>query len=161
MDRAAGAAIRDAVARAPRARAALAVAAGTLSPAFRVVVAVLCARRATRRDGLAALAASVAAALVARAARDRIGRRRPGPRREGGFPSRHAAAAVAITTAVAGGDRRLGAVLGAAAAVGLTGRVTDGHHEPADIAAGALLGAAAGCAARTAAGVFPRRHTAG
>ncbi|MFN8124272.1 MAG: phosphatase PAP2 family protein [Thermoleophilia bacterium] len=161
MDRALGTAAREAAARRPAAAAALAAAAETLSPAFRLVVAVLCARRATRREGAVALASGVAAALLARAARDRIGRRRPGPRDEGGFPSRHAAAACAITTAVAGGDRRLGAVMGTAAAVGLTGRVTHGHHEPADIAAGAVVGVATGLAVRRAARGFPGRRAPG
>ncbi|MCC6830048.1 MAG: phosphatase PAP2 family protein [Thermoleophilia bacterium] len=161
LDRALGAAAREAVARRPAAAGGLAAAAGMLSPGFRVVVALLCARRATRREGAVALAAGVAAALLARAARDRIGRRRPGPRAEGGFPSRHAAAAAAITTAVAGGDRRLGTAMGAAACVGLTGRVTHGHHEPGDIAAGALLGVATGLSARRVARVFPGRRTPG
>lgn len=161
LDRRLGAAARAAAARHPRGAAGLAVAAETLSPGFRLAVALLCARRATRRDGAVALASGVAAALLAKAARDRIGRRRPGPRDEGGFPSRHAAAAAAIATAVAGGDRRLGAVMGAAAFAGLTGRVTHGHHEPADIAAGALLGAATGRAVRRAAGGFPGRRPPG
>ena len=98
----------------------------------------------TRAAGLRALVAGVAAALLARAARDRIGRRRPGARAEGGFPSRHAAAAAAIAHAVARtpGSGAAGALLGVAAVAGVTGRVASAEHEPADIAAGALLGVA-------------------
>lgn len=160
VDRALGVAARAAAGRHPAAARRLALAAETMSPAFRITVAVLCARRRTRRAGVRALAAGTAAALIARAARDRIGRARPGPRREGGFPSRHAAAAAAITAAVAD-DRPLGAALAAVAGVGLTGRVTSGHHEPADIAAGVLLGTATGLAVRGAARGFPRRGAPG
>jgi membrane-associated phospholipid phosphatase len=156
LDRALGRRAREAVARRPAAASALAVAANGMAPAFQAVVAAGCLGRGTRRRGLTALAAGVAAALLAREARDRIGRRRPGPRVQGGFPSRHAAAALAITTAVVDDDRRLGAALAGVAAVGLTGRVTDGQHDPADIVAGAALGVAVGLAARRVARGFPR-----
>jgi undecaprenyl-diphosphatase len=119
-----------------------AAAAHVLSPAFRVLVAVMLLLPRTRATGVRAGAAGVIAALIARALRDRIDRRRPGVRAEGGFPSRHAAAAVAIAHATARRDARLGALLGTAALAGLSGRVICAEHEPADILAGAALGVA-------------------
>ncbi|MEW6583562.1 MAG: phosphatase PAP2 family protein [Actinomycetota bacterium] len=141
-DRRAGAALARATARLPGGATAARLAAAALSPAFRGVVAMLLASRARRRSGVDALASSVVAATAARLLRDRLRRPRPGPRADGGFPSRHAAAAVAITTSVRRRDPRLGAALAVAAAVGLAGRVAARHHDPADIAAGAVLGAA-------------------
>ena len=90
-----------------------------------------------RRAGARALAAAALASLAALALRDRLGRRRPGPRPEGGFPSRHAAAATAIACAVGRDDPAAARVLAAAAALGLAARVATGDHEPADIACGA------------------------
>jgi membrane-associated phospholipid phosphatase len=108
-----------------------------------MVVALLILRRGRRRTGLHALASGVAAAMAARALRDRVGRPRPGDRPDGGFPSRHAAAAAAIARAASRREPRLGRALAAAAALGLAGRVATAEHDPADIAAGAALGLAA------------------
>jgi membrane-associated phospholipid phosphatase len=142
-DRRLGRAIRArARAHAP-ADAWAAVAARALSPAFRVLVAVMVVMPGTRGAGVRMGAAGVLAALVARALRDRIDRRRPGARADGGFPSRHAAAAVAIAYAAGRRDARFGAALGTAALAGLSGRVICAEHEPADILAGAALGVAA------------------
>jgi undecaprenyl-diphosphatase len=140
MDRDAGAALRGAVAALPAGPLLATAAAEALSPAFRVLVAVMIARARSRRTGLEALAAGVAAATAARLLRDRLGRRRPGPRDDGGFPSRHAAAATAIAAAAGRRNRSLGRALALAAAVGLTARVASADHEPADIAAGAAVG---------------------
>jgi membrane-associated phospholipid phosphatase len=104
---------------------------------------VMIARRGSRRAGLEALAAGVAAAMAARLLRDRLARRRPGPRAEGGFPSRHAAAATAIAAAAGRHHRGLGRALAAAAGAGMLARVASAEHEPADVAAGAALGLAA------------------
>ncbi len=117
---------------------ALREASSLLAPGFVAVVAGLLIRR--RRTGVEALVGGVAAAAVARVTRDAIGRPRPGQRAEGGFPSRHAAAAVAIANATARRHRGLGAVLTLTAAAGLLGRVVDEHHDPADIVAGAAMG---------------------
>jgi membrane-associated phospholipid phosphatase len=144
MDRRAGARARAAVAALPGGPAVAAVAAGALSPVFRLVVAAMIARRRSRRAGLEALAAGVTAGVAARILRDRLARRRPGPRAEGGFPSRHGAAAAAIAWTVGRPDRRAGRALAAAAAVGLAARVASAHHDPADILCGAALGLAAG-----------------
>ena len=144
--------MRGAVAALPGGRRAAAVAAATMSPAFRLTVAVMIARPSSRRAGLEALAAGVGAATAARVLRDRVARRRPGPRAEGGFPSRHAAAATAIAGAAARHHRGLGRVLAAAAAVGLLARVVSADHEPADIAAGAALGLLAARALERAVG---------
>jgi membrane-associated phospholipid phosphatase len=141
-DRRLGAAIRAAAPPDVPAGRAAAAAAAVMSPAFRVLVGVLCIRRGTRRTGLRALVAAVLAATAARVLRDALGRPRPGPRREGGFPSRHAAASAAIAEAVARDMPAAGAALRAAALIGGFARVADGHHEPADIAAGGALGAA-------------------
>jgi undecaprenyl-diphosphatase len=116
----------------------------TLSPAFRALVAVMVLVPRTRATGTRAGIAAVAAALLARGLRDSIGRRRPGDRAEGGFPSRHAAAAVAIAHTAGRRDPRLGAALGAVALAGLVGRVACAEHEPGDILAGAALGVAVG-----------------
>jgi membrane-associated phospholipid phosphatase len=142
MDRRAGAALRDAVAALPGGRRVAGAAADALSPGFRVLVAVMIVRAPSRRTGLEALAAGVGAATAARLLRDRLGRRRPGPRGDGGFPSRHAAAASAIAAAAGRRDPSLGRALAVAAAVGLAGRVASAEHDPADIAAGVALGLA-------------------
>lgn len=142
IDRHAGAALRSAVAALPGGPSAAGLAAGTLSPAFRVLVAAMIARAPSRRMGLEALGAGVGAAMAARLLRDRLGRRRPGARADGGFPSRHAAAAAAIAAAAGRRDPSLGRALAVAAAVGLIARVASAEHDPADIAAGVLLGLA-------------------
>ena len=143
MDRRAGASLRRAAGALPGGREAAALTAAAMSPAFRITVAVMIARRGSRRAGLEALAAGVAAATAARLLRDRLARRRPGSRAEGGFPSRHAAAATAIAGAAARHHRGLGRALAAAAVVGMVARVASAEHEPADVAAGAALGLAA------------------
>ncbi|CAN0510605.1 unnamed protein product, partial [Phaeothamnion confervicola] len=100
-------------------------------------------RPATRRAGIEALCASVAAALAARALRDRLARPRPGAREGGGFPSRHAAASTAIATTISHRHPRLGHALGTAAALGMAARIATAEHDPADIGAGVALGLAA------------------
>ena len=135
--------MRRAVAGVPGGTRAARLAAGALSPGFRVAVALMIARAGSRRAGLEALAAGVAAATTARLLRDRLARRRPGPRGEGGFPSRHAAAAAAIARSAGRHHHGLGRALAAAAVVGLAARVASAEHDPADIAAGAALGLAA------------------
>jgi membrane-associated phospholipid phosphatase len=145
-DRRLGAALRTAAARVPGAAATAQGAAAVMSPAFRLAVAAMIARPEHRRAGVRALAAGAAASLLARAARDRVGRPRPGDRTEGGFPSRHAAAAAAIAATAGRDDPRLGRALALAAATGLLARVVAAEHEPADIAAGALLGLATAAA---------------
>lgn len=142
IDRRLGAAVRSSVAAVPRGPRAASAIAGTMSPGFRVAVALLIATRGRRGTGLRALGAGVGAALAARVLRDRLGRRRPGPRIEGGFPSRHAAAAAAIAATVARDDPPLGRMLGAAAVIGGLARIADAEHEPADIAVGTALGLA-------------------
>jgi membrane-associated phospholipid phosphatase len=97
-------------------------------------------RPALRRGGIEALAAGALAGSAARVARDWIARPRPGTRPDGGLPSRHAAAAVAIALIVSRRHPRLRPWLVLAATAGLTGRVVAGDHDPADIAAGAALG---------------------
>ena len=140
LDRRAGAAVRRAVGRVPGGPGAARAAAGILSPAFRILVALLIARGGHRRTGLHALAAGVLAATAARLLRDRLARPRPGDRGGGGFPSRHAAAAAAIARAAWRREAGLGRALAGGAAVGLAGRVASAEHEPADVLAGAALG---------------------
>lgn len=140
-DRAAGRAIRRAFDDHPGAALVAGSAARAMSPAFRGLVALLIVRRGTRRTGVEALAASVLAATAARRLRGRIGRTRPGTRTEAGFPSRHAAASTAIARAVQRRHPLLGALVWAATAVGLVGRVQTGDHDPVDLMAGALTGA--------------------
>jgi len=140
IDRRAGARLRAAVAGRPGAPAGARALAGALAPSFRALVALLLLAPGHRRVGLEALAASALASTVARVLRDGLGRRRPGTRPEGGFPSRHAAAATAIAFAVGRDEGRAGRALGAAAAFGLAARVATGDHEPADIVCGSALG---------------------
>lgn len=109
-----------------------------LAPMFTGLVCALLVRR--RRAGIEAAAGALGAATAARALRDVIGRPRPGAREGGGFPSRHAAAAVAITQAVRRRHPVLGGAVGIAATAALMGRIVDGQHDPGDIVAGAALG---------------------
>ena len=143
LDRRLGAAIRRAIEAVPHGARVSTLVAATMSPAFRVAVALMVADRAHRRSGLESLGAAVGAAITARLLRDRLGRRRPGSREEGGFPSRHAAAATAIAATVSRRHRRLGRSLTIAAALGMAARIATAEHDPADIAAGAALGLAA------------------
>lgn len=140
IDRRLGAGVRRASAATPGGPGLARALAAAMSPAFRVAVAVMILRRPTRVAGLRALAAGAGASLVARAVRDRLGRPRPGARSEGGFPSRHAAASVAIAVAAGRDHRRAGTALAVAAVAGLAARVADAEHEPADIVAGAAVG---------------------
>lgn len=140
FDRQLGQRVRDAVSALPGGVAVSRIASESLAPAFEAMVAVLLVRSSVRRAGLEALVAGAGASLAARFARDAIARPRPGPRAEGGFPSRHAAAAVAIACAVARRHPTLRPVLVGAAAAGLCGRVAIGHHDPGDVVAGAALG---------------------
>lgn len=140
IDRQLGGAIRRAVAESARGPSIAGAFAGAVGPGFRLVVALLIARRSRRACGLRALAAGAAAATLARVLRDRLGRSRPGARPEGGFPSRHAAAATAIAASVVRREPGLGRLLVVAAAIGGIARVATADHEPADIAAGVALG---------------------
>lgn len=140
FDRWVGHAIRARVAAVPGGTRVGRLAGDALAPAFQGLVAAMLTRPALRRNGTEALAAGVLAAGAARVARDRIARPRPGVRPEGGLPSRHAAAAVAITQVVSRRHPRLRPWLVLAAAAGLIGRVVTGDHDPADIAAGAAVG---------------------
>jgi membrane-associated phospholipid phosphatase len=133
------------------------VAADVMSPAYRVLVLTLILWRPTRARGLRAFAAAVLAAVIAKRLRDAIRRPRPGPRPDGGLPSRHAAASVAIAAILV--DRRSGLGLPVAliTAIGLVVRVTTGEHDPADVIAGALLG---GIVARVTVRMTGGRRTA-
>lgn len=138
MDRALGQRVRDIATRGGVA-APLRVAGLALAPTFRGLLVALAARRRTRPAAIEAVAASLLAAGAARVLRDAIGRPRPGPRNDGGFPSRHAAAAAAIAGST--GAHGIGVpVIGIAAATGLLGRIVAGDHDPADIGAGVALG---------------------
>ena len=140
FDRRLGRRMRDALAVLPGGTRAGRVASESLAPAFEALVVALLTRPGARRAGLETLLSGAAASTVARLARDAIARPRPGPRPEGGFPSRHAAAAVAIAGAATRHHPRLRPWLAAAIVAGLAGRVATGDHEPSDIVAGAVLG---------------------
>lgn len=140
FDRWLGQRVRDGLAALPGGTRASRVTSESLAPAFQALVAGLLTRPQARRAGLEALLAGAAASTVARLARDAIARPRPGTRSEGGFPSRHAAAAVAIAGAATRRHPRLRPWLVAATVAGLAGRVATGQHDPSDVAAGALLG---------------------
>ncbi len=140
LDRRLGRTVREWLAAVPGGPRAATIASDALAPVFTAVVVGLLARPAGRRAGLQAGIGAVAAAGLARVLRDGIGRPRPGDRADGGFPSRHAAASVAIARAVCRNRPRVGRVLGPAAMLGLAGRVATGEHDPGDILAGAALG---------------------
>lgn len=142
-DRRLGRAVRERIARRPQLDRAARVSGSVLAPAFELVIVALVAERPTRAAGLRAGASAVLGAAAAKALRDVFGRPRPGERSDGGFPSRHAAAASAIARSVAHSNRYAGRVLGAAAAIGLIGRVVSAEHDPADIVAGVIVGCAA------------------
>lgn len=150
--------MRGLVRRLPGGSWTAAAVAAAMSPAFRGVVGLLIAFPRTRATGGRALVAAVAAAMAARVMRDALGRPRPGPRDEGGFPSRHAAAAAAIAATVARELPQLGTGLGVACTAGSLARVAHGDHEPADIAAGAVLGVAVAAVVSAAATVTRDRH---
>ncbi len=113
-----------------------------MAPAFELLVATLIANRTTRGTGLRTGASAVAGALTAKALRDGIGRPRPGERTDGGFPSRHAAAAAAIVTSIGQVHPRAGRAATVAAGAGMLGRVARADHDPADILAGVAVGVA-------------------
>lgn len=149
LDRRLGAGLRRALGRIPAGEPAARLGAAALAPAVEGIVALAIALPASRGLGLRMLVAGGSAAIAARLARDAIGRPRPGPRAQGGFPSRHAAAATAI--AIAGrGHRPWGRLVAALGAAGLACRVASGEHEPGDILGGAAVGAIAGALARRA-----------
>lgn len=139
-DRELGDAVRDSVGARRRLAELFAIAAEVMSPAYRVLVLSLILWRPTRARGVQALAGAVVAALIAKRLRDEIARPRPGTRTEGGLPSRHAAAAVAIAVILAERRKGLGLPMAVVTAIGLMGRITTGDHDPADIISGALLG---------------------
>jgi undecaprenyl-diphosphatase len=151
LDRSLGRAVRRAARAVPGGLGAAQMVASAMSPAFRLAVAAMIARPGTRGVGLRCLGAGVAAGVVARLLRDRLSRPRPGHRPEGGFPSRHAAAAVAIALAASRGEPRIGRALVLGAALGLTARVAAAEHDPADIVAGVALGVASARAVEIAA----------
>jgi membrane-associated phospholipid phosphatase len=138
FDRRLGQLVRERVAAVPRLDRAARDVSVALAPAFTGLVFALLVHR--RRAGIEAAAGALGAATAARTLRDAIGRPRPGSRDGGGFPSRHAAAAVAITQAIRRRHPVLGGAVGLAAAAGLVARIVDGQHDPADIIAGAALG---------------------
>ena len=140
-DRRLGARIRAAVARVRGGPTVARALAGATSPVFQMAVGATLAARGTRLTGAQMLAAGAGGATVARVLRDAIARPRPGARDEGGFPSRHAAAATAIAGVALSRGHRWGAMLALGAAVGSLARIATADHEPADIAAGAVLGA--------------------
>ncbi len=157
LDRELGARMRGRVARRGRFARTLAVAGGVMSPLYRIMVLALILWRPTRMRGIRALIGAVAAAMIARRMRDGIARPRPGVRAEGGLPSRHAAAAVAIAGIVAERRRRLSLPMAVITAIGLSGRISTGDHDPADVVAGAVLG---GVVARVVARVGRSRSPA-
>lgn len=144
-DRRLGRAVREHVGRRPQVERAARASSSLLAPVFELLIVALVAERSTRGTGLRAGASAVVGAAGAKALRDMIGRPRPGTRSEGGFPSRHAAAASAIARSVGYANRRAGRLVSVAAALGLIGRVVSADHDPADILAGVIVG-------RTAAG---------
>jgi membrane-associated phospholipid phosphatase len=143
-DRELGASLREQVSTRQRVHTTFGLAADVMSPAYRFVVLLLIVWRPTRAQGLRALIAAALAALIAKRIRDELARPRPGARSDGGLPSRHAAAAVAIATVLADHRPRLGLPMAMVTAFGLMGRISTGDHDPADVLAGALLGAVIG-----------------
>lgn len=129
------------------------------------VAAVLAAaggRRGRRAAGHGLAGVAGASALANGALKALVRRRRPGPLATAGipawgrpprtssFPSGHTASAVAFAVAAGPELPPLAPLLGlAAAAVGWS-RLAGGRHFPTDVAGGALVGAAAGLAARRA-----------
>ena len=153
-DRRLGAALRSRARRTPALVRGADLTASGMSTVFRAGVALAIVARPTRGAGVQAAVAAEIAARIAGVARTRLGRRRPNPSADAGFPSRHAAAAAAIAAIAAAHDRRVGALAATSAAVGLTARVLAGRHEPADIVAGVLLGLSAAAIVRRSAAVL-------
>lgn len=140
-DRRAGIALRERVAAIPGGHEYARLAADTMAPAFQGLVLFLVLLPGARGLGLRAALAGAVAGTVARMARDSIDRPRPGTRREGGFPSRHAASSTAIAMVIAHDKPLLGAVAVASALLGLVARIGAADHEPLDVIAGAGVGA--------------------
>lgn len=122
--------------------------AGALAPAFQGLVSVLVLSPCTRSTGARAAIAGGVAAGLARVARDAIRRRRPGLRTDCGLPSRHSAAATAITITIARDRPLIGAAAGLATTAGLIARVASADHDPLDIVTGIALGWAVARATR-------------
>ncbi|MSO45010.1 MAG: hypothetical protein EXQ74_06895 [Thermoleophilia bacterium] len=141
-DRRVGARVRAQVDRMPGGHETARFVAHALAPSFHGVVLVLVILPGTRMLGVRAGIAGALAGITARTARDGIDRPRPGRRREGGFPSRHAASATAISIVIAREKPVLGAAAALTTGVGLLARVASADHDPLDIAAGVGLGAA-------------------
>ncbi len=140
LDRRAGHIVRHTVAGRPEALRVARIGSAAFAPTFRLAVAAAIVGPATRRDGVRALLSAGTAAGLALIARDQIGRPRPGERRDGGFPSRHAAAGAAIASAASRGPRGAGTALWCGMAFGSACRVATGEHEVGDVLAGAALG---------------------
>ena len=142
VDRTAGRQVRAAVASVPGGHEYSRLAADIMAPAFQALVIGLVVLPGSRMLGVRAAMAGTLAGVTAKVARDAIDRPRPGPRGEGGFPSRHAASSTAIALVVARERPVLGAAAVLAALTGLTARVAAADHDPLDVVAGAGLGAA-------------------
>jgi membrane-associated phospholipid phosphatase len=139
-DRELGESLRGQVGARRRLAEVCGLAAGVMSPAYRILVLTLILWRPTRARGLRALAAAVLAASIAKRLRDTIRRPRPGTRPGGGLPSRHAAASVAIAAVLTERRTGLGLPMALITAIGLLGRVATGDHDPGDVIAGVVLG---------------------
>lgn len=142
VDRKAGGQVRSMVASLPGGHEYARLAADVMAPAFQGLVLGLIVLPGSRMLGVRAAAAGTVAGMAAKVARDAIDRPRPGPRGEGGFPSRHAASSMAIALMVARQRPLLGGAALVAAMTGLAARVAAADHEPLDVVAGAGLGAA-------------------
>ncbi|MEU0405669.1 phosphatase PAP2 family protein [Streptomyces sp. NPDC006197] len=134
-----------------------------------LVMAVLGGRRGRRATASGVLAMTVAEGLSNGVAKQLVDRRRPPaewiPHRDvsdrpdsSSFPSGHTAAAVAFTTAVAASWPWAGAACGVPTVLVAVERVHGGAHYPSDVAAGAVIGAAAAALIRTAPRLFLRRR---
>ncbi len=145
MDRRLGTAVRRATHALPAGPGAARAVAGAMSPAFRIVVAAMVARAPTRGAGMEALAAGAGRAWSRGRCATASAARGPAPGRRAASP--------AATRPPRGhrarrrqGRPRVRRALAVAAAAGLLARVAAAEHEPADIAAGALVGVVAALA---------------
>ncbi len=141
-DRRTGGQVRRAVASVPGGHEYARLTADVMAPGFQILVLGLIVVPGSRVVGIRAAVAGTLAGLAAKVARDAIDRPRPGPRGEGGFPSRHAASSTAIALSIARERPLLGAAAVLAATAGLLSRVAAADHDPLDVVAGAGLGAA-------------------